>query len=104
MGVNPRATTTLKFLYIKFTTPSFLCWFNRPRLNQNVSVQATSLNQRRTPWFSKGVYLCPRLDSENLNHYFIRVYLYYICGSLQNLGFTLSKFIKSIISSFIAIA
>jgi len=25
----------------------FLCWFNRPRLNQNVSVQATSLNQRR---------------------------------------------------------
>src|SRR3972149_9100928 len=22
------------------------CWFNRPRLNQNVSVQATSLNQR----------------------------------------------------------
>ena len=24
-----------------------LCWFNRPRLNQNVSVQATSLNQHR---------------------------------------------------------
>ena len=24
------------------------CWFNRPRLNQNVSVQATSLNQRET--------------------------------------------------------
>jgi len=24
---------------------SILCWFNRPRLNQNVSVQTTSVNQ-----------------------------------------------------------
>ena len=26
----------------------FFCWFNRPRLNQNVSVQAASLNQHNT--------------------------------------------------------
>ena len=29
------------FLFASF------CWFNRPRLNRNVSVQATSLNQHR---------------------------------------------------------
>jgi len=26
---------------------AFFCWLNRPRLNRNVSVQATSLNQHR---------------------------------------------------------
>jgi len=31
---------------LRFVRIRTACWFNRPRLNQNVSVQATSLNQR----------------------------------------------------------
>ena len=33
---------------LRFVRIRTACWFNRPRLNQNVSVQATSLNQRET--------------------------------------------------------
>jgi len=32
---------------------AFSCWFNRPQLNQNVSVQATSLNQRVETFFPR---------------------------------------------------
>ena len=38
---------------------AFSCWFNHPRLNQNVSVQATSLNQRG----SQRVETFPRSES-----------------------------------------
>ena len=33
---------------LRFVQTNAACWFNRPRLNQNVSVQATSLNQHET--------------------------------------------------------
>jgi len=33
---------------LRFVQTNTACWFNRPRLNQNVSVQATSLNQHET--------------------------------------------------------
>src|SRR3989339_1150786 len=33
---------------LRFVRISTACWFTRPRLNQNATVQATSLNQRET--------------------------------------------------------